>query len=53
MLGKAVTSLQTVALLAALLLPRTVPALVATVGVLGLVAVVDYTLAVWRARART
>lgn len=52
MLGKAVTTLQTVTLLAALLLPKTVPALVATVGVLGLVAVVDYTLAVLRARAR-
>jgi cardiolipin synthase len=52
MLGKAVTSLQTVTLLAALLLPAAVPALVATVGVLSIAAMVDYTRSVWRARVR-
>ncbi len=52
MLGKAVTSLQTVTLLAALLLPGAVPALVATVAVLATASVVDYTQAVWQARVR-
>ncbi len=51
-LGKAVTSLQTVTLLAALLWPAAVPPLVATVAVLATVAVGDYARAVWRARAR-
>ncbi|MDY7230305.1 CDP-alcohol phosphatidyltransferase family protein [Hyalangium rubrum] len=52
MLGKATTSLQTVTLLAALLLPVAVPALVAVVGVLAVAAVVDYTRAVFRARVQ-
>jgi len=52
MLGKAVTSLQTLALLAALLLPAAVPALVATVCVLSVAAMADYTQAVLRARSR-
>ncbi len=51
-LGKAVTGLQTVTMLAALLLPVLVPPLVAGVAVLAVAAVVDYTHAVWRARAR-
>jgi len=52
MLGKAVTTLQTVTLLAALLLPQAVPALVATVAVLAVAAVADYTHAGLRARVR-
>ncbi|HEX8705164.1 MAG TPA: CDP-alcohol phosphatidyltransferase family protein [Myxococcaceae bacterium] len=52
MLGKAVTSLQTLTLLAALLLPEAVPALVACVTVLAVASVVDYTQAGLRARAR-
>ncbi len=52
MLGKAVTSLQTLTLLAALLLPQAVPALVATVTVLAVAAVVDYAQAGLRARVR-
>lgn len=53
MLGKATTALQTLALLAALLLPVLVKPLVATVAVLAVAAVVDYSLAVWRARVRS
>ena len=51
MLGKAVTSVQTLTLLAALLLPPAVPALVAIVAVLSVAAMADYTQAVLRARA--
>lgn len=53
MLGKATTVLQTLTLLAALLLPVLVRPLVATVTVLAVAAVVDYSLAVWRARVRS
>jgi cardiolipin synthase len=53
MLGKATTVLQTLTLLAALLLPVLVRPLVATVTVLAIAAVVDYSRAVWRARVRT
>jgi phosphatidylglycerophosphate synthase len=52
-LGKSVTGLQLVTLLAALLAPRAVPALVAAVGVLSVAATVDYTLLLWRERDRT
>lgn len=51
-LGKVVTGLQLATLLALLVLPRAVPALVAAVGVLALAATVDYTLLLWRERAR-
>ena len=50
--GKLVTVLQIAALVAVLLLPAAVPALVAAVGVASAVAVVDYTLMLWRGRAR-
>lgn len=50
-LGKATTVLQTVTLLAALLVPALVRPLVAMVGVLAIAAVVDYGRAVLRARA--
>jgi phosphatidylglycerophosphate synthase len=52
MLGKATTLVQTLTLLAALLVPVLVRPLVATAGVLAVAAVIDYTLAVWRARVR-
>lgn len=52
-LGKVVTSLQLAALLAALALPRAVDGLVLAVGVLSVAATVDYTLLLWRERART
>lgn len=51
-LGKLTTALQTVTLLAALLLPVLVKPLVATVAVLATAAVVDYSRAGLRARAR-
>jgi cardiolipin synthase len=52
MLGKATTAVQTLTLLAALVLPVLVPPLVSIAGVLAVAAVVDYTNAMWRARAR-
>jgi phosphatidylglycerophosphate synthase len=52
-LGKAVTGLQLLTLLAALLVPRAVPPLVATVGLLAVAATLDYTLLLWRERDRT
>jgi phosphatidylglycerophosphate synthase len=50
-LGKATTTVQTVTLLAALLLPVLVRPLVALAGVVAIAAVVDYTRTVLRARA--
>lgn len=52
MLGKAVTTLQAMTLIAALLVPSAVPALVAVVGVTALASVVDYSRAVLRARGQ-
>ncbi len=52
MLGKAVTSLQLVALLCVLLFPPAVVPLVALIGVLSLASMVDYSTAVLRARER-
>jgi cardiolipin synthase len=52
MLGKATTTVQTLTLLSALVLPVLVRPLVAIAGVLAVAAVVDYTSAMWRARAR-
>ena len=51
-LGKVVTVLQLATLLALIVVPRAVPALVAAVGALALAATVDYTLLLWRERAR-
>jgi len=50
--GKLVTALQFVTLLAALLMPRAVTPMLVLVGVTSLWAIIDYTLALWRARAR-
>jgi len=50
--GKVVTVLQVVTLLAALVLPARVGLLVAITGLVSLVAVTDYTLVLWRERAR-
>lgn len=52
MLGKVVTTLQLGALVSVLVAPKLVRPLVAAVGFTALAAVVDYTLAVWRKRAR-
>lgn len=51
-LGKLVTVLQLATLVAVLAAPRFVPALVAAVGVVSAGAILDYTLALWRSRAR-
>ena len=51
-LGKVVTTVQLLVLLAVLLAPQAVAPLVVLVGVLSVAAVADYTLALWRARAR-
>lgn len=51
-LGKVVTALQLLTFIAVLLAPTTVNALVIAVGVLGVVATVDYTLMLWRERVR-
>src|SRR4051812_16473633 len=50
--GKLVTTLQFVTLLAVLLKPSFVTPMLVLVGVTSLWAIVDYTLALWRARAR-
>jgi len=52
LLGKAVTVLQLATLIAALLLPNAVAGLIIAVGLLSAMSIVDYTLALWRARAR-
>ena len=52
MLGKVVTTLQLLALMAVLVVPVLVRPLVVVVGLTALASVADYTLAVWRARAR-
>jgi phosphatidylglycerophosphate synthase len=52
LLGKVVTALQLATLVAVLLLPSAVGALVLAVGVLAAVSIVDYTVSLWRARAR-
>ena len=51
-LGKIVTALQLATLLAVLLAPSAVAALVLVVGVTSVAAIADYTLALWRARTR-
>ncbi|HEX2781620.1 MAG TPA: CDP-alcohol phosphatidyltransferase family protein [Gemmatimonadaceae bacterium] len=51
-LGKIVTTVQLIVLLAIPLAPVIVRPLVIVVGVLSVAAVIDYTIALWRARAR-
>jgi phosphatidylglycerophosphate synthase len=50
--GKLVTALQLVTLVVALARPSLVPPLVAVIAVVSAVAIADYTVALWRARAR-
>jgi len=52
LLGKAVTVLQIATLLCVLLMPHAVTGLIIAVGLLSAMSIVDYTLALWRARAR-
>lgn len=51
--GKLVTALQLAALIAVLMFPRYVEPLVWVVGGMSLWAIIDYTLMLWRERART
>jgi CDP-diacylglycerol--glycerol-3-phosphate 3-phosphatidyltransferase len=51
-LGKVVTVLQLLTLLAVLAWPEAISVLLAAVAVASVLAIVDYTLALWRARAR-
>ncbi len=52
LIGKLVTGVQLATFLAVLLVPAWVDALVLLIGVMGLAATVDYTLMLWRERAR-
>jgi len=51
-MGKTVTVLQLITLVVVLALPEAVPQLVALVGIASVIAIVDYTLTLWRERAR-
>jgi phosphatidylglycerophosphate synthase len=52
LLGKAVTVLQLATLIAALMLKSAVSGLIIAIGLLSAMSIVDYTLALWRARAK-
>lgn len=52
-LGKIVTVLQLVALVAILILPELTDILIVTIAVISAASVVDYSIALWRARARS
>jgi len=52
MLGKIVTVLQLIALVAVLLTPQYTTLLVTAIGLMSAAAIVDYTLSLWRARTR-
>ncbi|HUQ97946.1 MAG TPA: CDP-alcohol phosphatidyltransferase family protein [Gemmatimonadaceae bacterium] len=52
-LGKLVTVMQLITLVAVILLPELTSALVVTVGVLSAASIVDYTIALWRGRTRS
>jgi len=53
MLGKIVTVLQLLTLVAIVALPELTDLLIMTIGVVSLASIVDYTIALWRGRART
>ncbi len=50
--GKVVTALQLLILVAVLVRPELIPVLVPVIGVVAVIAVVDYTLLLWRERVR-
>jgi phosphatidylglycerophosphate synthase len=52
LLGKGVTVLQLATLMAVLLFPQATTGLIVAIGLLSAMSIVDYTLALWRARAR-
>jgi len=51
-LGKGVTVLQLATLMAVLLFPQATTGLIVAIGLLSAMSILDYTLALWRARAR-
>jgi phosphatidylglycerophosphate synthase len=53
MLGKIVTVLQLITLVAIILVPELTQILVLTIGVVSAASIVDYTIALWRERARS
>ena len=53
MLGKIVTVLQLVTLVTIILVPELTQVLVVTIGVVSAASIVDYTIALWRERARS
>jgi len=52
MLGKVVTVVQLVTLVAIILVPETTGKLIMTIGVISVASIVDYTITLWRSRAR-
>jgi phosphatidylglycerophosphate synthase len=52
MLGKIVTVLQLITLVTIIVVPELTRILVASIGVISIAAIVDYTIALWRGRAR-
>jgi phosphatidylglycerophosphate synthase len=53
LLGKIVTVVQLITLVAMVILPELTDALIATIGVISIASIVDYTIALWRGRARS
>jgi phosphatidylglycerophosphate synthase len=53
MLGKIVTVLQLITLVAIILVPELTQVLVVTIGVVSAASIVDYTIALWRERSRS
>jgi phosphatidylglycerophosphate synthase len=53
MLGKIVTVLQLIALVTIVVMPELTDVMIAAIGVVSLASIVDYTIALWRGRARS
>ena len=53
LLGKIVTIVQLITLVAVVVLPEATDILIATIGVVSAASIVDYTIALWRGRARS
>lgn len=53
LLGKIVTVIQMIALVAIVVLPELTDAMVATIGIVSAASIVDYTIALWRGRVRS
>jgi len=53
LLGKIVTVIQLITLIAIVVLPELTDALIATIGIVSAASIVDYTIALWRGRVRS